>query len=550
MRSVVIKLFSICKRSSAGFVASVVFVALLAAAIQVIGQSNVSSRPSTGPVRKWELLAHGNSERLWYAVTPPATGEDGLHTFVRERDMQTAWRDVISFPSRLIAVGDLRGQLVASMEDGEWKRISDDQFASGLPLPGHGDILALAGDEGSLWAIGFAEGAMPHTVRGPATRAATQPATKVASSTTLPEQLQLYKLSGEKWARVAAVPPDVKTGSGNDLSLVICKGALAIAYKETATTARIMRFDAAKQSWIGIGMIGASTPLRKLKLLAAHDKLIAWTVGDVGVGAFHFPQADEGADTTWKSEALAMQASVMDVSATAAKDELHLFVVRPDEEFVEQLYDLSGHLKPNSLAKLAPPVNPEETTISDVLNRGLLGLLMIVTLVAANRNGPVQVVSLNKVEIGIAPLALRLAAGMIDLFPGYICIFATVAHYHHGIKLSQMYTDRYAMWAEGIAVAGYFLHTLVGEMIWGRTVGKMCVGLRVSGIDGKKAPMGSIILRNLMRIIEVPGMLGLPLIVIFFSPLHQRLGDLAAGTIVTAKVPKKITKESDLLDAA
>jgi uncharacterized RDD family membrane protein YckC len=518
--------------------------------IDVCAQSNVSSRPSTNPARKWELLAHGNSERLWYVVTPPGTGEEGLHTFVRAREMQTAWRDVISFPSRLIAVGDLRGQLVASLEDGEWKRISDDQFASGPPLPGHGDILALAGDEGSLWAIGFAEGAMPRTVRGPTSKAASQPTTKVAGSTTLPEQLQLYKLTGDVWARIAAVPPDVKPLGGNDVSLVICKGVLTLAYKESATGARVMKFDAADHTWTAAGAIQAATPLRKLKLLTAHDKLIAWTVGDAGVGAFHFPKVDSAPEAIWQSQPLALQAPVTDVSATAAKDELHLFVVRPDEEFVEQLYDLSGRLKPDSLAKLAPPTNPEETTVSDVLNRGLLGLLMIVTLIAANRNGPVQVVSINKVEVAIAPLALRLAAGMIDLFPGYLYVLATAAHFHHGVKLSQMYTDRYAMWAAAIAIAGYFIHTLVGELIWGRTVGKMCVGLRVSGIDGKKAPIGSIILRNLMRVIEVPGMLGVPLIVIFFSPLHQRLGDLAATTLVTAKLPKKITKESDLLDAA
>jgi hypothetical protein len=108
-RSAVIKL-CIETRTRLSAVSSLLLVMAGLVTIDVCAQSNVSSRPSTNPARKWELLAHGNSERLWYVVTPPGTGEEGLHTFVRAREMQTAWRDVISFPSRLIAVGDLCGR--------------------------------------------------------------------------------------------------------------------------------------------------------------------------------------------------------------------------------------------------------------------------------------------------------------------------------------------------------------------------------------------------------------------------------------------------------
>jgi uncharacterized RDD family membrane protein YckC len=38
-----------------------------------------------------------------------------------------------------------------------------------------------------------------------------------------------------------------------------------------------------------------------------------------------------------------------------------------------------------------------------------------------------------------------------------------------------------------------------------------------------------------MRVVEV--MLGFPLLVIFFNPLRQRVGDFTAGTVVVAKRP-------------
>ena len=172
---------------------------------------------------------------------------------------------------------------------------------------------------------------------------------------------------------------------------------------------------------------------------------------------------------------------------------------------------------------------------------GLLGLLMVITLAAANKGGPVQVVSVNNVELAVAPFSLRLAAGLIDLWPMYIGFGLIVFHAHSGVKLSQIYKDRFANLAEIASMGVYVLHTLVCEIIWARSIGKMCVGLRVAGIDGKRATVGSIVLRNLMRLIEV--ILTLPLLVIFFNPLRQRVGDFAAGTLVVAKVPKDAEKE-------
>ena len=86
--------------------------------------------------------------------------------------------------------------------------------------------------------------------------------------------------------------------------------------------------------------------------------------------------------------------------------------------------------------------------------------------------------------------------------------------------------------AVGIGLLVYFGYFLVCEAVTGgRTPGKAALGLRVVMLDGSAADFGAILVRNLVRIIDV-GVFYVGLIVMFFQPLSRRLGDLAAGTVV------------------
>lgn len=64
----------------------------------------------------------------------------------------------------------------------------------------------------------------------------------------------------------------------------------------------------------------------------------------------------------------------------------------------------------------------------------------------------------------------------------------------------------------------------------GATPGKMIVGVRVVNEAGGSITMGQAMIRNLIRSVEI--MLPLLPIVAFLNPRFQRLGDLAAGTLV------------------
>jgi len=79
----------------------------------------------------------------------------------------------------------------------------------------------------------------------------------------------------------------------------------------------------------------------------------------------------------------------------------------------------------------------------------------------------------------------------------------------------------------------YWVYPIVCEALWGRTLGKRALGLRVLSRDG--APVGwmAAITRNLLRTVDMlPFGYALGLVSSLFDPHGRRLGDLVAGTVV------------------
>ncbi len=72
------------------------------------------------------------------------------------------------------------------------------------------------------------------------------------------------------------------------------------------------------------------------------------------------------------------------------------------------------------------------------------------------------------------------------------------------------------------------------EAFWhGQTPGKRLIGLRVLSVTGRPARIDEAILRNLLRVIDqLPGVYAIGIVTMLVSSRNQRLGDLAAGTVV------------------
>jgi uncharacterized RDD family membrane protein YckC len=75
-------------------------------------------------------------------------------------------------------------------------------------------------------------------------------------------------------------------------------------------------------------------------------------------------------------------------------------------------------------------------------------------------------------------------------------------------------------------------HFLFETLLGGRTLGKMIVRISVVNIDGSPPGIGAYFLRWILMPVDLFPFGGLGSLLIVFSLYHQRLGDMAAGTIV------------------
>jgi len=67
----------------------------------------------------------------------------------------------------------------------------------------------------------------------------------------------------------------------------------------------------------------------------------------------------------------------------------------------------------------------------------------------------------------------------------------------------------------------------------GRTPGKRWTGLRVILVEGGPIGFRTSAVRNLLRLVDmIPGFYGVGMVAVVLSPRNQRLGDMAAGTLV------------------
>jgi uncharacterized RDD family membrane protein YckC len=108
--------------------------------------------------------------------------------------------------------------------------------------------------------------------------------------------------------------------------------------------------------------------------------------------------------------------------------------------------------------------------------------------------------------------------------------------------------------ATAIHVVLYFALTLVygmaAEWLWrGQTVGKRLVGLRVVDARGLRLEPAQIVVRNLMRLLDaLPAFYLVGGIGCVLNRYRQRLGDLAAGTVVI-RTPRFLAPDVDKLTA-
>jgi uncharacterized RDD family membrane protein YckC len=80
----------------------------------------------------------------------------------------------------------------------------------------------------------------------------------------------------------------------------------------------------------------------------------------------------------------------------------------------------------------------------------------------------------------------------------------------------------------------FFGYPLVLEAtVGGRTVGKLAAGIHVERRDGGPPSFAALLVRTLLRLVDfIPAFYAVGMVALIATPRTQRLGDLAAGTVV------------------
>jgi uncharacterized RDD family membrane protein YckC len=156
----------------------------------------------------------------------------------------------------------------------------------------------------------------------------------------------------------------------------------------------------------------------------------------------------------------------------------------------------------------------------------------------------------------LAGLGSRLAAFLADTAIIFFCalgltyLFFTVGMSVRDLESLSSGTISFLV---GIYIAALFLliwgYYFFFEWInWGQSPGKQLLGIRVTMADGAPADLTACAVRNVIRIIDMLlAAVGVTPFVLIFTPRFQRLGDLAAGTVV---VKKRALFFDDVLTAA
>jgi uncharacterized RDD family membrane protein YckC len=159
-------------------------------------------------------------------------------------------------------------------------------------------------------------------------------------------------------------------------------------------------------------------------------------------------------------------------------------------------------------------------------------------------------VSLGRLEVETADhvvlrydLAGAGTRGSAALLDAFISILMVIGLSIGAVFVGARLPPELALQLSGITafaiLASWVAYFVLLEWMWnGQTIGKRRAGLRVIGHDGEPARFIAVLIRNLLRPVDLlPGTYALGFVMMFLTPSSQRLGDLAAGTYVV-RAPK------------
>lgn len=149
-----------------------------------------------------------------------------------------------------------------------------------------------------------------------------------------------------------------------------------------------------------------------------------------------------------------------------------------------------------------------------------------------------------ELRLPVAGLAARSLAWLIDALIKFAALMLL------SISLQILGDFGTGMFLISMFLLLWFYNVLFEVLNNGATPGKRVLGLRVMTITGTPVGWSGSLIRNLLRPIDVlPGCYAFGCISVLLSKQFQRLGDLAAGTIVVYQTKEQATVSSNNVES-
>lgn len=503
-----------------------------------------------------DLLAFGTEQRFWSAdVIPFIQGkQSGTKTYLRVRAPgDSQWKLITELEAPAVSLGNRGVELLVVLEGGDWKIVADDSARSGAALPGGADVLALAGDGDDIWAIGAAH--VGDNSRGAATSSSTQPssATTQAAASTTPaaaraattsssshpsHPLGLFQLTRGDWTERDVLPHGLDRDDLRVLSFAMLDRKLMLAVVDSDAAIRVFTRD--ERGWDkGVDITVAGAGGTTLRLLDLRGRPALWVSDRTGPGALYL------AGERWQGPIRLQPSGELvnfdRVALTMALGQLRLLASDGKQRFAEQIYNPDGTLAGQATKAVTAPT-PLDNKVAQLIQMLIVAVLFIWMMGALKQRPDTQEAAKRVQQLNLAPLGRRIVGGAVDLLPiaiglcGYLQPGGAMPNAGLAPAPEITYQSPQVAWlAAGIAM--YLLHTTACELLFARSLGKFVTGTRVAALDGTRPRVLALLTRNLLRIVDI--VLLFPPVFVFFSPLRQRVGDMAAGTLVVMRSPQE-----------
>jgi uncharacterized RDD family membrane protein YckC len=493
----------------------------------------------------------------------------------------TDWTLLPTVPQRIVSIAASSGNLLMVLSNGQWQ-IASGEVGNEWPIrtgptgSQFDEMIAIASGGGQTWAVvrwlppttqeGATESASTQASTQPGTQPSTQetrgampggpllattaPTTEPASSAAPANgpRLMVSLFGGGRWTDSQPVPAGLDDDPSR-LSLEVVDGLPVLAWETAAGKLLVSRLTA-EHGWTSPLAVNVTGRLVDFKLLTIRGKWGLW----INQSATPTTQPATSPSTRESSEpagevlvgddlskriplkvATSLPANIGLPTLVSAFGNLRWIAYAGDQMFEQ---DFSEDLFPESLPTARMSVAPIARPMTIQLEPWIGGYAVLVVLagLAGMRQKSLATAEGLQIQdpdekLRLAPLGARFVAGLVDLSP-ILAVIAIARPVNAANPIPNIDTKSLEQLAF-LAQATYVLHTLLAELICGQTIGKMIFGLRVVNTDGQAPKPAAILLRNILRIVDVT--LTLPLLLVLITPLRQRVGDIVGSTVVVAK---------------